>query len=266
MLAGEDVSGRVEKKPGVRANCRPGYRHRPRLPLREIRYKPIFSAARNADCGIFTLPNRRIRFLPYLLLLQQPVLAGYISTITFRRHVLAQRTDRFDAIARSAIAVCTAILNDCRGISSFSLPQMADRVKILHPRISVRHAPDQNPTMTHLAGHDRSQALLLSETLANYVSAENPVRFIAASVEGLDLAACGFACVQPKTIGRSGYAPSGLLKLSIYASMGVRAPVGRQLQGKVSKGSWAAVPAARCRLQMSVCSAMARASSTSMPR
>ena len=52
--------------------------------------------------------------------------------------------------------------------------------------------------MTHLAGHDRSQTLLLLESLDDYVGPEKPVRFIEAFVSGLDLAAAGFARVQPK--------------------------------------------------------------------
>jgi hypothetical protein len=35
--------------------------------------------------------------------------------------------------------------------------------------------------MTHLAGHDRSQILLLPDSLDDYVGPENPVRFIAGS-------------------------------------------------------------------------------------
>ena len=70
--------------------------------------------------------------------------------------------------------------------------------------------------MSHIAGHDRSQALLLPESLDDYVGPENPVRFIDAFVDGLDLAAAGFARVTPKTTGRPAYAPKDLLKLYIY--------------------------------------------------
>ena len=70
--------------------------------------------------------------------------------------------------------------------------------------------------MTHIAGHDRSQTLLLPESLDDYVGAENPVRFIEAFVDGLDLAAAGFARVTAKATGRPGYAPADLLKLYIY--------------------------------------------------
>ncbi len=70
--------------------------------------------------------------------------------------------------------------------------------------------------MTHLVGHDRGQTLLLPESLDEYVGPENPVRFIEAFVDGLDLAAAGFGRVRPKETGRPGYAPGDLLKLYIY--------------------------------------------------
>src|SRR5271154_1138372 len=70
--------------------------------------------------------------------------------------------------------------------------------------------------MTHIIGHDRSQTLLLPESLDDYVGPENPVRFIEAFVDGLDLVAAGFARVQSKETGRPGYAPADLLKLYIY--------------------------------------------------
>jgi hypothetical protein len=41
--------------------------------------------------------------------------------------------------------------------------------------------------MHHIAGYDRSQTLLLPESLDEYVDPENPVRFIEAFVDGLDL-------------------------------------------------------------------------------
>src|ERR1700710_2175233 len=70
--------------------------------------------------------------------------------------------------------------------------------------------------MAHIAGHDRSQTVLLPESLDEYVGPENPVRFIDAFADGLDLAAAGFARVIPKTAGRPAYAPADLLKLYIY--------------------------------------------------
>ena len=50
----------------------------------------------------------------------------------------------------------------------------------------------------------------------DYVGADNPVRFIDAFVDRLDLAAAGFIRVEPKVTGRPGYAPGDLLKLYIY--------------------------------------------------
>jgi transposase len=70
--------------------------------------------------------------------------------------------------------------------------------------------------MVHLLGHDRSQIFLLPEVVDDYVGADNPVRFIDAFVDGLDLAAALFSRVEPKVTGRPGYAPADLLKLYIY--------------------------------------------------
>ena len=58
--------------------------------------------------------------------------------------------------------------------------------------------------------------LLLPEAVEDYVGRDNPVRFIDAFVDGLDLAKAGFARVQPKETGRPGYDPGDLLKLYIY--------------------------------------------------
>ena len=53
---------------------------------------------------------------------------------------------------------------------------------------------------------------------------DNPVRFIDAFVDGLDLVEAGFARVRSEATGRPGYAPGDLLKLYIY---GYRAVSGR---------------------------------------
>jgi transposase len=70
--------------------------------------------------------------------------------------------------------------------------------------------------MTHIAGCERDQLLLLREAVDDYVHADNPVRFIDAFVCGLDLTAAGFARVAAKATGRLGYVPGDLLKLYIY--------------------------------------------------
>ena len=66
--------------------------------------------------------------------------------------------------------------------------------------------------MTHIIGFDRSQTLLFPEAIDDYVAADNPVRFIDAFVDRIDLAAAGFARVAPEKTGRPGYAPGDLLK------------------------------------------------------
>ena len=70
--------------------------------------------------------------------------------------------------------------------------------------------------MTYITGYDRSQLLLLPEAVDDYVGSDNPVGFIDAFVDGLDLAAVGFGRVAPKVTGRPAYAPADLLKLYIY--------------------------------------------------
>src|ERR1700746_2765060 len=70
--------------------------------------------------------------------------------------------------------------------------------------------------MTYITGHDRSQLLLLPEAVDDDVGSDNPVRFIDAFVDGLELAAAGFGRVAPKVTGRPAYAPGDLLKLYIY--------------------------------------------------
>jgi hypothetical protein len=52
--------------------------------------------------------------------------------------------------------------------------------------------------MAQLPGIDRSQTLLLLEAVDDYVATDNPVRFIDAFVDGLDLKAAGFERVEAK--------------------------------------------------------------------
>ena len=70
--------------------------------------------------------------------------------------------------------------------------------------------------MSHITGSERSQLLLLPEAIDDYVAADNPVRFMDAFVDGLDLAKAGFTRVAPKATGRPGYAPGDILKLYFY--------------------------------------------------
>ena len=76
--------------------------------------------------------------------------------------------------------------------------------------------------MAHITGTDRAQALLLPDTVDDYVGPDNPVRFIDAFVDSLDLAGAGFERAEPKETGRPGVRSLRLaeavhlLKLYIY--------------------------------------------------
>jgi len=78
--------------------------------------------------------------------------------------------------------------------------------------------------MRHIQGTDRELLLLLPDAIDDYVGADNPVRFIEAFVEQLDLAALGFArATSTIARGRPSYDPADLLKLYIYGYLnGIR--------------------------------------------
>ena len=66
-----------------------------------------------------------------------------------------------------------------------------------------------------ISGTDRHQGWMLPERLEDYVSEDNPVRFIDAFVERLDWSTLAIE-VRPAATGRPGYAPADLLKLYLY--------------------------------------------------
>lgn len=70
--------------------------------------------------------------------------------------------------------------------------------------------------MGYKAGADREQQILFPETLDEYVSPDNPVRFIDAFVAKLDMTELGFERAVPAREGSPGYDPRDLLKLFIY--------------------------------------------------
>jgi len=51
------------------------------------------------------------------------------------------------------------------------------------------------------------------------MAVNNPVRFIHALVDGLDLKVAGFARAEAKATGHPGYAPGDLLKLYVYGHL-----------------------------------------------
>jgi transposase len=70
--------------------------------------------------------------------------------------------------------------------------------------------------VSYIEGVDRQQGWLLPERLEDYVSADNPVRFLDAFVESLNLAVLGFQRAQPQPTGRPPYQPGDLLRLYLY--------------------------------------------------
>ena len=70
--------------------------------------------------------------------------------------------------------------------------------------------------MNYIAGSDRGEALLLPEVLDDYIAPENPVRFIDAFVEQLDLSKTGFSNARLNETGRPPYDPGDLLRLYLY--------------------------------------------------
>ena len=70
--------------------------------------------------------------------------------------------------------------------------------------------------MDYIDGFDRRQEILFPKMLDDYVSDENPVRFIDAFVEIQDLKELGFMHSELKVTGRPPYNPSDLSKLYLY--------------------------------------------------
>jgi transposase len=72
--------------------------------------------------------------------------------------------------------------------------------------------------MKYIESSDRSQLILFPERLDDLVSEENPVRFIDAYVDTLDLAKIGFTKTSINTAlpGRPCYSPASLVKLYVY--------------------------------------------------
>jgi len=70
--------------------------------------------------------------------------------------------------------------------------------------------------MPYIEGSARDQQVLFPDVLDDYVSAENPVRFLDALVDSLDLVTLGFQRAIPAATGRPPYDPGDLLRLYLY--------------------------------------------------
>ena len=68
--------------------------------------------------------------------------------------------------------------------------------------------------MGHIQGVSRHDGLCFPARLDDSMAEDNPVRFMEAFVDALDLGACGFQRAVPAATGRPGYAPGALVTLS----------------------------------------------------
>lgn len=73
--------------------------------------------------------------------------------------------------------------------------------------------------MGYIEGESRDQHVLFPEVIDDYITEDNPVRFIDAFVDNLDLDELGFQRSQPASTGRPPYHPADFLKLYIYGYM-----------------------------------------------
>ncbi len=88
--------------------------------------------------------------------------------------------------------------------------------------------------MGYIEGEDRKQTVLFPEVLDDYISEENPVRFIDVFIEGLDLSEMGFGRAIPKETGRPPYDPGDLLRLYVYGYLN-RTRSSRQLEKETGR-------------------------------
>ena len=70
--------------------------------------------------------------------------------------------------------------------------------------------------MSHIEGIDRNQLVLFPVALDEYISEDNPIRFIDAFVDSLDLTALGFQHAVPNDTGQPPYHPGDVLRLFVY--------------------------------------------------
>jgi transposase len=88
--------------------------------------------------------------------------------------------------------------------------------------------------MQYVAGVERTQSVMFPQSLDEYISEENPVRFIDAYVGSLDLVELGFAHATPSQTGRPAYDPGDLLRLYIYGYLN-RVRSSRRLQKEAER-------------------------------
>lgn len=70
--------------------------------------------------------------------------------------------------------------------------------------------------MSYVEGASREQVVLFPTAIDDYIEADNPVRFMEAFVNQLELGELGFSKAEAKERGRPAYDPRDLLKLYLY--------------------------------------------------
>jgi transposase len=75
------------------------------------------------------------------------------------------------------------------------------------------------PPDGYIEGLPRKQTFLLPKTIEQYVQADNPVRFIDAYIDKLDMEKLGFTHSTPTDVGRPAYNPKDLCKLYLYGGL-----------------------------------------------
>ena len=88
--------------------------------------------------------------------------------------------------------------------------------------------------MGFVQGVHRDQTVMFPESLDEYIADDNPVRFIDAFVDGLDLEALGFERAVPMERGRPPYHPGDLLKLYVYGYLN-RVRTSRRLEREAQR-------------------------------
>jgi transposase len=68
----------------------------------------------------------------------------------------------------------------------------------------------------HVKGLPRHQVVFLPDRLDDYVDEDNPVRFIDAFIDSLNLIELGFRYAEPEATGRPPYDPADMMKLYVY--------------------------------------------------
>jgi len=88
--------------------------------------------------------------------------------------------------------------------------------------------------MHHIRGSAREQLTLFPEALDEYITADNPVRFLDVFVDTLDFGGLGFRHAVLQETGRPPYHPADLLKLYVYGYLN-RIRSSRQLEREAGR-------------------------------